>query len=200
MDMRSKRFFSNWILLLTLCLLAPPALAVRPNVLLITADDLGLQLGCYGDKLAETPNIDRLARESVQFQTAYVSQASCSPSRSTMFTGLYPHGNGQYGLANANVGFQVHEHLLDALLPNVLNQAGYRTGSVGKIHATNYGFRREGVEQNLPFDKAHEVIEFWRDGRKTSIPTPYYGHQHVEITLGHGGPLNGHYQQWLREK
>lgn len=90
--MRSKRFFSNWILLLTLCLLAPPALAVQPNVLLITADDLGLQLGCYGDKLAETPNVDRLARESVQFQTAYVSQASCSPSRSTMFTGLYPLG------------------------------------------------------------------------------------------------------------
>jgi N-sulfoglucosamine sulfohydrolase len=97
-----------------ICLLALPALAVRPNVLLITADNLGLQLGCYEDKLTETPNIDRLARESVQFQTAYVSQASCSPSRSTMFTGLYPHGNGQYGLANGNVGFQVHEHLLNS--------------------------------------------------------------------------------------
>lgn len=162
MDMRSRRRFPSWILLLTVCLLAPPALAGRPNVLLITADDLGLQLRCYGDELAETPNIDRLARESVQFQTAYVSQASCSPSRSTMFTGLYPHGNGQYGLANANVGFQVHEHLLDALLPNVLNQAGYRTGIIGKLHVNpdkafafdaryNEGFGSREVRKQVEF-------------------------------------------------
>ncbi|MBD3675998.1 MAG: sulfatase [Planctomycetaceae bacterium] len=104
------------------------------NVLLITADDLGVQLSCYGDPIARTPHIDELARNSVRFQTAYVSQASCSPSRSTMFTGLYPHGNGHYGLANANVGFQVHEELYDDLLPNVLQRAGYRTGIIGKLH------------------------------------------------------------------
>lgn len=104
------------------------------NILLITADDLGPQLSCYGDPIAQTPNIDRLAQQSVQYQTAYVSQASCSPSRSTMFTGLYPHGNGHYGLANANVGFQVHQELYDDLLPNVLKRAGYRTGIIGKLH------------------------------------------------------------------
>lgn len=106
----------------------------RPNVLLITADDLGLQLSCYGDPIAQTPHLDRLASRSVRFRTAYVSQASCSPSRSTMFTGLYPHANGHYGLANANVGFRVHEHLIDSLLPNVLKRAGYRTGIIGKLH------------------------------------------------------------------
>ncbi len=104
------------------------------NILLITADDLGTQLSCYGDPVATTPHIDQLAQHSVQFQTAYVSQASCSPSRSTMFTGLYPHGNGHYGLANANVGFQVHQELYEDLLPNVLKQAGYRTGIIGKLH------------------------------------------------------------------
>lgn len=106
----------------------------QPNILLITADDLGLQLSCYGDRIARTPHLDALAARSVRFRTAYVSQASCSPSRSTMFTGLYPHGNGHYGLANANVGFQVHERLLDRLLPNVLQSAGYRTGIIGKLH------------------------------------------------------------------
>ncbi|MBA2112862.1 sulfatase family protein [Bremerella alba] len=104
------------------------------NILLITADDLGIQLSCYGDPIAQTPNIDQLAEQSVQYQTAYVSQASCSPSRSTMFTGLYPHGNGHYGLANANVGFQVHQEMYDNLLPNVLKEAGYRTGIIGKLH------------------------------------------------------------------
>lgn len=108
--------------------------AERLNVLLITADDLGLQLSCYGDPVAKTPHLDRLAAQSVRFQTAYVSQASCSPSRSTMFTGLYPHGNGHYGLANANVGFRVHEHLMDRLLPNILKRADYRTGILGKLH------------------------------------------------------------------
>ena len=168
MDIRSRRRFPNWILLLTVCLLAPTAFAGRPNVLLITADDLGLQLGCYGDELAETPNIDRLAQESVQFQTAYVSQASCSPSRSTMFTGLYPHGNGHYGLANANVGFQVHKHLIDALLPNVLNRAGYRTGIIGKLHVNpenalafnrrfNEGFGSREVRKQVEF--AGEFVE-----------------------------------------
>lgn len=113
--------------------------AERPNVLLVTADDLGLQLSCYGDRIARTPHLDRLATRSVQFRTAYVSQASCSPSRSTMFTGLYPHANGHYGLANANVGFRVHEHLIDRLLPNVLKQAGYRTGIIGKLHVNPEG-------------------------------------------------------------
>ena len=72
------------------------------NVLFITADDLGLQLGAYGDTVIATPNIDKLAASGVQFNTAYVAQASCSPSRSAMFTGLYVHGNGQYGLTNAS--------------------------------------------------------------------------------------------------
>ena len=121
-----------------IALVAPPSVgpsaADKLNVLLITADDLGIQLSCYGDPIARTPNIDGLAERSVRFQTAYVSQASCSPSRSTMFTGLYPHGNGHYGLASANAEFQVHQKLCDDLLPNVLKRAGYRTGIIGKLH------------------------------------------------------------------
>lgn len=116
----------------------------RPNVLLITADDLGIQLSCYGDPVADTPHIDRLAEQSVRFRTAYVTQASCSPSRSSMFTGLYPHTNGQYGLLNAKVGFRVHQPLVESLLPNVLKRHGYRTGIIGKLHV--------GPEKAFDFD------------------------------------------------
>ena len=105
----------------------------RPNVLFITADDLGLQLGCYGDTVIETPQIDALAASGVQFDVAYVAQASCSPSRSAMFTGLYPHANGQYGLT-ARGYFALHPHLRDATIPNILKRAGYRTGIIGKLH------------------------------------------------------------------
>ena len=51
----------------------------RPNVLFITSDDLGLQLGCYGDTVIETPQLDALAASGVQFDVSSVAQASCSP-------------------------------------------------------------------------------------------------------------------------
>ena len=109
----------------------------RPNILFITSDDLGLQLGCYGDTVIETPRIDALAASGAQFDVAYVAQASCSPSRSAMFTGLYPHANGQYGLT-AGGRFALHPHLQDATIPNILKRAGYRTGIIGKLHVAPY--------------------------------------------------------------
>lgn len=105
----------------------------RPNVLLITADDLGLQLSSYGDAVIETPNLDAFGSSGVLFEVAYVAQASCSPSRSAMFTGLYVHSNGQFGLTNAS-DFSLHPHLHDAMIPNILKRAGYRTGLIGKLH------------------------------------------------------------------
>ena len=116
--------------------------AKRMNILLITGDDLGLQLGCYGEKRIRTPHMDALAASGVRFETAYVTQASCSPSRSSIFTGLYPHTNGQYGLANT--GFALHPHLHKAIIPAVLKTAGYRTGIIGKLHVE--------PESVFPFD------------------------------------------------
>lgn len=116
------------------CAPAPPSEASAPmNVLFITTDDLGLQLSAYGDEVVETPHLDALAASGVLFETAYVAQASCSPSRSAMFTGLYVHANGQYGLTNAS-DFALHPHLHQATMPNILKRAGYRTGLVGKLH------------------------------------------------------------------
>jgi N-sulfoglucosamine sulfohydrolase len=108
------------------------AAARRTNILLITADDQGLQMGCYGEKRIATPNMDKLAASGVRFETAYVTQASCSPSRSSIFTGLYPHGTGQYGLANT--GYSLHEPVRSATIPAVLKPAGYKTGIIGKLH------------------------------------------------------------------
>ncbi len=128
-----------------LALLAVPLLsAAQPNLLLITADDLGPMLGCYGDKAIRTPNLDALAARGRLFDNAYVAQASCSPSRSAMFTGLYPHANGQYGLLNNDAGFQLHEPLRRQTIPALLKQHGYRTGILGKLHV--------GPEASFPFD------------------------------------------------
>ncbi|MDO7135848.1 sulfatase-like hydrolase/transferase [Algibacter lectus] len=62
----------------------------RPNVLWINADDLGLELGCYGNLEVKTPNIDRLAKQGVLYKRAYATAPICSASRSSMITGMYP--------------------------------------------------------------------------------------------------------------
>ncbi|MCP4639118.1 MAG: sulfatase [bacterium] len=112
----------------------------RPNILLVTTDDQGVHAGCYGDPYARTPNLDKMAAEGVRFTRAYVTQASCSPSRSSIFTGLYPHQNGQIGLAHR--GYSMHEGI--PTMPAVLKAAGYRTGVIGKVHV--------GPKEALPFD------------------------------------------------
>jgi N-sulfoglucosamine sulfohydrolase len=103
-----------------------------PNIVMIVADDLGTTLGCYGDKVAKTPNIDRLAAEGVRFSHAFCTTASCSPSRSVILSGRHNHATGQYGLEHATHHFRSFEH--QKTLPVVLEQAGYRTARVGKFH------------------------------------------------------------------
>jgi N-sulfoglucosamine sulfohydrolase len=100
------------------------------NILLITTDDQGLEAGCYGDPYARTPHMDALATEGVRFDRAYITQASCSPSRSSMLTGLYPHQNGQIGLARKDCRMRPGV----ATLQGVLKKAGYATGMIGKLH------------------------------------------------------------------
>jgi N-sulfoglucosamine sulfohydrolase len=112
--------------------LALPAAAAPRNVVLLIADDLGLQLGCYGDPVAKTPNIDALAKSGTRFTHAFASVASCSPSRATILTGLPTHACGQYGLAHAT--HNQHSFRNVRGLPALLAPAGYRSGVIAKLH------------------------------------------------------------------
>lgn len=103
----------------------------KPNVLLIVSEDNGPELGCYGDRFVQTPVLDQLAKDGVRFANAYVPQAGCSQSRAAYLTGLYPHQNGQIGLATWK--FRMYR----ADTPNLvrsLKDVGYRTGIIGKLH------------------------------------------------------------------
>jgi N-sulfoglucosamine sulfohydrolase len=106
--------------------------AQHPDILLITADDMGTTAGCYGDPLAITPNLDRLAADGVLFTRAYVTHASCSPSRASILTGLYPHQNGQIGLAGEHPEYALKPGI--PTLPALLKDEGYYTGILGKLH------------------------------------------------------------------
>ena len=99
----------------------------RPNILLITADDMNWNSpGCFGGRTPDiTPNIDRIASEGVRFEHAHVTIAVCQPSRSVLMTGRYPHRNGAEG-------FQP----IDTSVPTLqeqLNNAGYIQGILGKV-------------------------------------------------------------------
>lgn len=121
--------------------------AAKRNVVLIVADDLGLQLGCYGDQIAKTRNIDALAAQSVRFTQAFCTTASCSASRSVLMTGLHNHATGHYGHAHGVHHFSTYETV--RTLPVILTEAGYRTCLIGKYHlAPEYVYKFETQRQD----------------------------------------------------
>ncbi|GAB3960005.1 hypothetical protein GCM10028805_57140 [Spirosoma harenae] len=105
----------------------------RPNIVLIVADDHGREtVGCYGNSAIKTPHIDELAADGVRFSHAFCTTASCSPSRSVLLTGLHNHANGMYGLQHQEHHFSSFDTVRS--LPVLLEQAGYRTARIGKLH------------------------------------------------------------------
>jgi len=119
------------------CLFCLPVVAQlrggQPNIVLIVSDDHGREaVGCYGNKVVKTPNIDALAREGILFTNAFATVASCSPSRSVLLSGVYSHSNGMYGLQNREHHFSAFDNVQS--LPVLLEKAGYRTARIGKYH------------------------------------------------------------------
>ncbi|MCK4679441.1 MAG: sulfatase [Bacteroidales bacterium] len=100
------------------------------NVLFIAVDDLRTNLGCYGDPVAVTPNIDQLASNGILFSRAYCQQAVCAPSRASIMTGLRPD---QIGVWDLHTHFR--ENIPDVVtLPQYFKKHGYYARSVGKIY------------------------------------------------------------------
>lgn len=117
--------------------------ADRPNVIIFIADDVSWNdYGCYGNSSARTPNIDALAASGRRFDRAYLTASSCSPSRSSIITGRYPHNNGK--------GAELHKPISAHLpwFPEILREAGYYTALSGKNH-----MKTDGAEERpKPFD------------------------------------------------
>jgi N-sulfoglucosamine sulfohydrolase len=154
------------LLLVALAWTAPlPAAEPKPrNVVLLIADDLGFQLGCYGDKAIRTPNIDALAKNGVRFTHAFAAVSSCSPSRATIYTGRHTHTNGQYGLAHGGHNFHTFANVRG--LPALLKTNGYRTGIVGKIHVLPKSVYPFEVEMVKDIGGNRGVAEMGRQARR----------------------------------
>jgi iduronate 2-sulfatase len=131
------------------------AAADRPNVLFICVDDLKPALGCYGDELAHSPNIDALAARGMRFDAAYCNQAVCAPSRNALLTGLRPQTLGIYDLAT-----NFRRSRPDAItLPQYFKQQGYRTEALGKIFHVGHGNRNDKRSWSVPHWRS-KVIDY----------------------------------------
>jgi iduronate 2-sulfatase len=127
----------------------------RPNILLILVDDLKPALGCYGDPIAQTPNIDALAARGMRFDLAYCNQAVCAPSRFTLMLGSHSTSTGLYGL-----GSNLRKTIPNAVtLPQHFAKHGYRTESLGKIFHIGHGNLGDPASFSVPHFK-EKVIEY----------------------------------------
>ncbi|MBB6732146.1 sulfatase [Cohnella zeiphila] len=145
----------------------------KPNLLLIMCDQLRYDvLGCYGNKLVQTPNMDRLARMGVVFDQAYSQTPVCVPARHGLISGLNPFEIGL--LKNEGLSKEIEDPL-----PERIREQGYHTCAVGKMHfhpvRKHYGFDRMLLSEEVPshFDD-DEYLQFLR--------TQGYGH----VTEPHG--------------
>jgi arylsulfatase A-like enzyme len=184
----------------------------RPNVLLVLTDQQRADhLGCYGNQVLHTPNIDALATRGVVFERFYVTSPVCMPNRASLMTGRLPslHGVRSNGLSL---------HFGNVVFTELLRVAGYRTALVGKSHLQNMtdreplikpvtlkGLERFGENPEARHRSARgaeyeqELRSRWSDSRHR-IRTPYYGFEHVELCNGHGDDAFGDYSRWLAER
>lgn len=189
-------------------------MSTRPSFILYVTDQHRADfLGCYGHPVVRTPNIDSLADSGVSFDKFYVASPVCMPNRASLMTCRMPssHDVRMNGvpLATRHVTFV-----------ELLRDAGYKTALIGKSHlqtfigagpmvsapATRPGYHRA----NGPLSEAekhdlgapHYGLEqpaFWK-AQDASLPTPFYGFDHVELVTGHGDRIGGDYARWLHQR
>jgi len=153
--------------------------ADRPNILWILGDDLGPQLGCYGEPLVRTPNMDRIANEGVRFTRAHTTAPVCSPSRSAFNVGLYQTFTGTHDhRSHRDDDYQLPGNA--RLVSERLAEAGYFTANVTDIAPGVKGTAKTdwNWKAGKGFDGKH-----WRE-RKTG--QPFFGQ--INFQAPHKGP------------
>jgi len=129
----------------------------RPNFLVIFIDDMGYgDVGCYGGEMAPTPHIDRLAAEGTRF-TSFYAQTVCGPSRGALMTGRYPHRVGGGWRTNAD----------EIFISEILQDAGYATGCVGKWDMSRRRYVEELVPNSQGYDSYFGALGANDDGKVT---------------------------------
>lgn len=162
--------------------------APKRNVLFITSDQQHWLAMGYLNPEVRTPNLDRLVERGVTFHRAYTVNPTCTPTRASWITGLYPSQHGAYSL-----GTKLMENV--PTVGECFQAHGYRTALVGKAH-----FQPLKGTEDYPSLESYPTLhdlDFWRD-----FHGPFYGFEHVELARNHTDESHAgqHYALWMESK
>jgi arylsulfatase len=177
--------------------------SVVPNILVLMTDQQRYDsLGSYGATIANTPNLDQLASEGVRFENGYVTSPVCTPSRASIFTGRHVPGHGVY---------QLYDNLpeSEALFTARLQEQGYQTALIGKLHVSSIDYESHNRHPNDGFEVYEPCIEGparmeapyqayarWLEDRD---PEFYRAYGRSSRGIGHV-PERYHFNTWATER
>ena len=165
----------------------------RPNIIFIMADDLGIgDLGCYGQKAIATPEIDKISKEGVRFTQVYAGSTVCAPSRCSLMTGMH---NGHNRLRD-NIPHGVFLQPDDVTVAEILKQAGYKTGAIGKWSLGNPG--SWGVANLQGFDYFYGHLN--QDQAHFYYPDYLWKNDSLDLLFGNRGTKKEEYTHHLFTK
>ncbi|MEK3721209.1 sulfatase family protein [Paenibacillus sp. FSL H8-0034] len=160
----------------------------KPNILLITSDQQHWNtLGAFNGEIS-TPNLDRLVKQGTTYTKAYCPNPTCTPTRASIVTGMYP---SQHGAWTLGTKLLEDRHTVG----EDFKQAGYRTGLIGKAH-----FQPLKSTETYPSVESYPImqdLEYWK-----SFNGPFYGFDHVELARNHTNEahVGQHYAIWMEQK
>jgi hypothetical protein len=187
----------------------------KPNFLFIITDQHRADhLGCYGNSVVNTPHIDALAARGTRFDRFYTATPICMPNRATLMTGRMPslHGSRHNGIPLS---------MNATTFVDIMRAAGYDTALIGKCHLQSMsgglptiGMPEPDLNKVQPPEHLREADRSWlthgrydQELRSTwnndpgfELTLPYYGFSHVDLAVGHGDEVVGHYARWLKAR
>ena len=167
----------------------------KMNVLFIITDQQRADmLHCYGNDIIKTPNIDKLASESIRFSNAFCNCPMCMPNRATLLTGYYPN---VHGVRSNGINLPLETPTITKTLMN----RSYHTISIGKVH---FNYLTPPYSSK---DRSAECLDDWKIENPKgnhlaheNFPIPYYGFQECDLVLGDSSACIGHYLDWVKER
>ncbi|HPN84599.1 MAG TPA: sulfatase-like hydrolase/transferase [Victivallales bacterium] len=160
----------------------------RPNILLITSDQQHWNTIGFLNPEIKTPNLDKMAKEGTYFSRAYTVNPTCTPTRASIITGMFPSQHGAWSL-----GTKLPEDV--PTLGTYFKKAGYKTALIGKAHFQQ--LRDSEDYPSLESNPKQQDLGFWKN-----FKDDFYGFEHIELARNHGDEphVGQHYALWMEEQ
>lgn len=199
--------------LFTLAFFSSPLVASssRPNIILIVSDNQShTLLGTYGNKEIKTPNIDKLAKQGIQFNQAFAVNGVCSPTRATLLTGLMPSQTGIHVALPSDINVPDWSGIEEFRnMPQTFSEAGYNTGLVGKYHLgmpqkpqlgfqywvtfpsghTTTFYNQTVIDNGKQYEVAEHLTDFWTE-KAVDFLSQQKKDKPFFLYLAYNGPYN----------